>query len=76
MNISRLNVVGYVEWKKSKDLNELLKVLEKTGYLKNSKDYYVLAENFGLSFAIIDLKRNSEFLYLTLNVEPTPELSQ
>lgn len=75
-NVSRMNIVGYVDWKANKNLEDLLKTLQKNGFIKNHLDFYAVAENYGLSFAIIERKRNSEFLFLSLHIEPSPELTQ
>lgn len=75
-SVSRMNIVGYIDWSLSKKYSEILTVLEERKYIQSAKDYYVLPENHNLCFAIIDAKRNSEFLFLSLNIEPSPELQQ
>jgi hypothetical protein len=75
-NAARMNVVGYIEWQNNKKYDDLLKILESHKYIIDAHSYWVMVENFGLSFAILDRKRNGEHLYLSLHIEPTPDLEQ
>ncbi len=75
-NAARMNIVGFVQWENNKNYNELMALLVQEGYVKNPEDYYLKVEDYGMSFSINDRKLYREVLFLSLYVEPIPDLSQ
>ena len=71
-----MKILGYIEWDRDKSLNTLLGLLEKKGFIEDSKKYLVMVESYGLCFSILEKFRSVEFLYVSLCVEAPSDVMQ
>lgn len=68
-NAVRKNLVSVIEWKNTKNYNDLLHTLRLAGHIQDESKVQVLIESFGLAFSIIDRTSGHEILFLKLSVE-------
>ena len=67
-NIDSRKVIGFLYWEKSKNVDELLDILELKCLIRNGKNYYVNPEHHGLFYSIKDKTKDDMVMFLTLQV--------